>query len=211
MFHIFSKDIALEIDGFAGFSIAQVGVFISVRNHGNFDCSGAQIPGRDGKTDAVNGDGAFGDNIAGEFLRDLDAEPPIVAVRALGIEAGDAACAVNVALHEVAAEFLAGGQRLLEIDARTFPQPAGTLAEGRLPNCFAGQIGGKRIFAESDDGQAAPIYSDAVGNGENWRKARCADGDAAAGGAQLERVNGPNVFDDAGKQDVSTPLEAYSM
>ena len=113
------------------------------------------VPAGDGEADAVEGDGAFFGDVATQVLGNADGEPPIFA---FGDEASDAADAVHVALHKVAAEPGAGGEGAFEIY-----QVAGFFfREIRAAEGFTGEIGGKTLRVEFDYGQAAAIYGDAV-------------------------------------------------
>lgn len=57
-------------------------------------------PARDGEADAVDGEGAFFGDVAAQIFRNVDGEPPIVA---LAREARDAADAIDMPLHEMTA------------------------------------------------------------------------------------------------------------
>ena len=50
-----------------------------------------------------------------------------------------------------------------------------------------------------NDRQAAPVYGDAVRNGERRRKGRRVDGDAAAVAFEFEGFDGAEMFDDSGE------------
>src|SRR6266852_2404575 len=99
----------------------------------------------------------------------------------------------------MAAEFLARGQRLLEIYAGAFLQGAAVCAEGSLANGFAGEVGREAVLFSGDDGQAAAVHRDAVGNSElvpeRWRVNR----NAAAVILQRERLDRADVLDNSGE------------
>ena len=111
-FDVFSENITFKIHSVAGLAVAEIGVFVGVGDNGDFDA--AIVPAGYGETDAVDGDGAFGHDVASEMLGDCDAEPPVFAFPS---EMRDFAGCVDVAEHEMAAEFLSGGEWLLKIDA----------------------------------------------------------------------------------------------
>src|SRR2546429_6210827 len=119
--HVFSKYIAFEVDRVARFAVANVGVFVGVGNHGDF--RDVVPPAGYGEADAVNGDRALRHDVAGEFRRDLHSEPPIFS---FGREMRYAADGVHVAEDKVPPEFLAPGERPLQIYAWTLLQ-RGTL------------------------------------------------------------------------------------
>src|ERR1700751_5732766 len=94
-FDVFPQDIAFEIYGVADFFVADVSVFVGEGNYGDFGEAG--VPASDGQADAVDGDGALRDDVAGELFGDFDAVPPIIA---FGCEARYAADGVHVAEYE---------------------------------------------------------------------------------------------------------------
>src|SRR5947208_859995 len=94
-----------------------------------------RIDWHSGFAGAVDGDRALRHDVAGEFRRDLHSEPPIFS---FGGEMRYAADGVHVAEDKVPAEFLARGERLLEIDACTLFQLATLCAERSLVDRFRG-------------------------------------------------------------------------
>src|SRR5229473_2500659 len=92
--HIFSENIAFEVDG----------VFSDVIS-----------PPRDGQADTVNGDRPFWHDVASELRRDFHAEPPVFA---LGRKMRHAASGVHMSENEVSAEFLTRREWLFQIDSR---------------------------------------------------------------------------------------------
>src|ERR1035437_214109 len=154
---IFSDYIAFKIYRIAGSTFAQIGVRVGIGDDG--DLRDAIFPARDGEADAVDGDRAFADDIAGEIFRDFDGQPPAVA---FALQFGDPADRVNVAENEVTAEFFSGGERLLEVDERAGFQGVRCCAEGSLSDRFSGEIGGKTFCGEGNHGEAAAVYRDAL-------------------------------------------------
>ena len=77
-----------------------------------------------------------------------------------------AADSVHVAEDEVTAEFLAGGERLFQIDACTLFQPAALCAERSPEDRFTGQVCRDPRIVKIDDGEAATVHRDAVRNSE---------------------------------------------
>src|SRR5205807_1689377 len=73
------------------------------------------VPARDREADAVNSDRPFPHNVAGKILRYAYAIPPVFPFRRQVRHPSDG---VHVSQDKVAAEFLTGCKRLLEIDAR---------------------------------------------------------------------------------------------
>ncbi len=88
-------------------------MFIGVGDDGQF--RDVVVPARDGEADAIDRDRAFRHDIARKFFRDLYTVPPVFS---FPCEMSHAADGVHMAQNKMAAEFLVGGERLLEIDAR---------------------------------------------------------------------------------------------
>src|SRR5258707_11665366 len=128
-----SQNVAFEVDGVAGFAVADIGVFVGVGNYGDFD--DVVFPACDGEADAVDGDGSFRDDVAREFFGNLYAIPPVVA---LGREMRDVADGVYVAKHEVSAKFFSGREWLLEIHACAVLQTGAFRAKRSLADGLAG-------------------------------------------------------------------------
>src|SRR5882724_11074610 len=99
-------------------------------------------------------------------MREIDAAshsvPPVFA---FGTQVSDLTGSVNMTQDKVAAEFLSGGERLLQIHARAFLERSLVCTERCLANRFAGEIGGKMILIDGNYGQAAAIHGNAVGHG----------------------------------------------
>src|SRR5208337_238434 len=124
--HVLPQNIALEIDGIAEFEVAHISVLIGEGDDGDF--GDAIVPARHGEADAVDGDGALGNDVARERFWHFHAVPPVLA---FGFQASDAANRVHVAQNKVAAKLLASGHGLFEINAHARPQFAeGGLADG---------------------------------------------------------------------------------
>ena len=76
---VFSQDVGFEVDSIARLAVADVGMVLGVRDDGGFGDTCLVVPARDGKADAVNADGAFGDDVAAEIFRHAHAIPPVFA------------------------------------------------------------------------------------------------------------------------------------
>ncbi len=114
-FDILSQDVALQVYSIARFSIAQIGVFVGIGNHGDLTVNlGMAIPPRHGQADAIDGDRALGHNVARKLFGHLHTVPPIIA---FGLQMRDPADSVHVAENEVPAKLFSRGKGLLQIDA----------------------------------------------------------------------------------------------
>src|SRR5437016_5753103 len=131
--YVFSKHIAFEVHGIARFAVADVSVFVGIRDNGDF--SDVILPTGHGEADAVNRDRALLHDVTSEFHGDLYAKPPVFP---FGGEVSYAADGIHVAEDEVPPEFLTGRERLFKIDACTFLQLAALCAERSLADCFTG-------------------------------------------------------------------------
>src|SRR5262245_53423781 len=115
---VFAENVDFEVDGVAGGAVADIGVLIGVGDDG--DVGDGVFPAGDGEANAVDGNGALRDDIPSECSGDVNAEEPALiagGVRAFRSEAGDSADRIHVTEDEVAAEFFAGGEWLLEVYA----------------------------------------------------------------------------------------------
>src|ERR1700735_1334296 len=192
-FHVFCEDVGFDVDGIVGIHGADVGVRVSEGNDG--DVGDAFVPARDGEADAVDCDGAFFRDVAALIFGHPDGEPPVVA---FGDEARYAADAVNVSLHEVAAQARVCRERALEVD-----EMAGFFfAEGSTAQSFAGKVRGKMVLVEFDDGEAAAVDCDAIAEfhlrGERAGAFK-AYAETAAIFSVFERFNFSDVFGDSCK------------
>lgn len=109
----------------------------------------------------------------------------------------DAADGVHVAENEVPAEFLAGGERLFQIDACALGERAALRAKGSLANRFTGKVRREAAVVNVNDGQTAAIYGDAVRNGKRRRDRRSMDGNAPAIFSKVQRFERALMFDNA--------------
>src|SRR5579863_301777 len=99
----------------------------------------------------------------------------------------------------MAAEFLAGGQRLLEIDASSDLQRTAAPAERSFAHGFAGEVGGERAVIDGGDREAATVHRDTVGDRQLRGERGRVNGDAAAFVAQRERFDSAEVLDNSGE------------
>ena len=142
-FYIFPQDIALEIYGVAGLSLAQIGVRVGVGNDG--DLREAIFPARHGQADAVDGNGALRNDVAREIFRNFDGQAPAIA---LAPQLRDPSGGVHMALYEVAAKVFFGGERSFEVHHGPGFQHRRMGAERSLADGLAGKIGGKTFWRQ---------------------------------------------------------------
>lgn len=171
---VFCENVDFEVHGIAGGEIGDVGVPEGIRDDGDFGDIRLILPIGDGQANAIDGDGAFTDDVRREFGGNLDAEIPGVALRC---EVHDAADFVHVAKDEVAAEFFACGKRLFEVDSGARLKER----KRRFGESFPRQVGRKVFVVAMDYGEAATVDGDARGHCELGGESRRVDGDFAAG------------------------------
>src|SRR5580698_11627693 len=96
---VFGEDVSFDVDGVVDGQTADVGVLVGEGDNG--DVGDAVVPARYGEADAIKSDGTFFGDIAAQILWNADGEPPVFA---FGHEAREAPDAVNMTLHEMAAQ-----------------------------------------------------------------------------------------------------------
>lgn len=121
---VFGEDVDFKIEWIAGLEGVEIGGGVGVGDDGDgdlcFPCRGV-VDGGDGEGDAFDGDGAFFDDVAGERCGRGEVEEPVgVFGCALsdGGESVEVADAVDVALHDVSAEWGAGRGGEFQVDLR---------------------------------------------------------------------------------------------
>ncbi len=94
----------------------EAGGGVSVGDDGDLDL--IALDGGYGEADAFDGDGSLGDDVAGECVGQPDVEAPVCfgRVRCNGSEGDEGGGAVDVALHDVAAEGRSGWGGEFKID-----------------------------------------------------------------------------------------------
>ena len=168
---VFGQDVELEIYEIARFEIAQVGVFQGVGNDPDTETVRGDFG--HGEADTVDGDRSFVGNVAGKIRRqcDVDAE-----VGAFFLDGQDLGRAVDMSLHEVAAQPPFDPQGSLEIDRCAGFQ---TTEVGPL-EALLEQVEHALVVALGGDGQATTIHGHAF-----------ADADAAGGAGPFDQqLNG---------------------
>ncbi len=128
-------------------------MFVGVGDDGDLDGELSEQRG-DGEADAVDGDRAFGYDVAPEIFGNMHAVAPAFA---LGLQARDAAGCVDVTEDEMAAEFFAGSQGLFEIDARALVEAGGAGAERVLRTVSPERSAEKRSFSSETTVRQQPL------------------------------------------------------
>src|SRR4029077_5239920 len=144
---IFSKNVAFQIDRVARFAILHIGMLVGVGDDSDLRYAIRAVPARDGQADAIHSDRALGHEVARKLGRYPPAVPPTFAFRS---QVRDLADSVDVTQHKVTAKFLARGERLLEVHARSNLQSCPVRAERGSPDGFAVQISRETTIFERD-------------------------------------------------------------
>src|SRR5690242_5736635 len=135
LFDVFGEHIAFQVDAAAGPVKAKTRVLVGVRD--DRDGQELVVEGSNGEADPVDSDGSFEHQVAVEFFRHADTQPPVVVAN--GLKRYKFAGAVYVALHDVAAEASGRRERPLEVDTRSGCQ----FTEVRALQGFGRKIGGE--------------------------------------------------------------------
>ena len=151
--HVFAEDVGFDVHRIAGAADGERRLFERVRNEGDAEEGVADIDQRE--ADAVDGDGAFGDHQLGEFGGHVEPHFHPLPFR---LDARDGSEAVDVALHEVAAESGLRGEGAFQIDRIARLQTAQVGAGKR----FAAGLEIPAIVGEFDHGETTAVDGDAV-------------------------------------------------
>ncbi len=158
--------------------------------------SGAGV--HDGEADAVDGDGALLDDVAGEVggERDLD-DLPVLGRLAFD----DRARAVDVALHDVAAEAAAQGHGAFEVDAGA----DGEGAEAGAVEGLGHDVGGELVALVLDDRETDAVDGDRVAVPGAFGDDGAAEPEAGGVAEVLDGGDLAQFFDDSGEHFPGPP------
>ena len=187
---VLGENVGLEVDPVAGREVAEGRCGERVRDQGDSEAFGVERS--DGEARSLEGDGALLDDVAEDLRRRVDPKPASVS---LGIEPPDGAAAVEMALHVVAAERLAGSKRGLEVDARSRREPA----ERRARERFRDGVERDAPVGDRDGGQAAAVDRDRVAHGEGLRGVRRGDLEAHPGSVAFDGDDLADLANDPGE------------
>jgi len=157
--------------------------------------------GGDGEADAFDGDGALGDDVAGEGFGELDAETPV----GLGLaridwgEGDEGGGAVDVTLDDVATEGRSRGCGEFEVEDSVGAKVRECGAGDGLGGEVGGEARGEGVWLDAESGEADAVDCDAVAGVETRGERGGGDGDAgrAFGGGDGEKC--PSGFDKTGE------------
>ena len=152
-FDVFGEHIEFQVDSVTDFSGAEVGGFARVGDDPGGEVIRANFG--DGEADAIDGDGALEDEVAGGLGREGDLEEEIGAA---GFQLEDGGGAIDVALDEVAAHAGIGAHGAFEVD----PVAGLEGAEVGSGEGFSEQIEGENGRGDVGGGQAAAVDGEAV-------------------------------------------------
>src|ERR1700730_8054197 len=185
---VLGEDVTFEIHGFAGGAGPE-------RCHGqrvrdDRDAEAVVVRRGNGEADAVHGDRALVHDVAHNFGRRVETHER----RAVGLLLAGAhgAGAVDVTLHEVAAEPVGQPQRPLEVDGVA----GGELAERRAAQCLDDVVGGPPPVADVHRREAAPVDGDRRAERRVLEHGRRVDLDARPVGVRDDRAYPAQLLDD---------------
>lgn len=193
---VLGDDVHLEVDRVAGLLAAERGQVEGGGDEADGEVVRARVDHR--QADAVDGDGALHDHVAGEVRGERDLHDlPVLGRRACEDRAG----AVDVALDDVSAEAVADGHGTFEVDA-------GADGEGTEAGAFQGlrhDVGGEFVALVVDDGETDPVHGDGVAVPRALRDDGSAQTEA---GGLVEILDGGDLtqlFDDSGEHFPGPP------
>src|SRR5699024_2811649 len=111
------------------------------------------------------------------------------------LAAGDGADPVDVSLHDVPVQAAVGPHAALEVHAVA----GGQVAQGGRGEGGGDDVGGPAAALVRGDGEAAAAHGDRVAEGDALEDLRGADPQAGGIRAEGERLDGAELFDDAGE------------
>jgi hypothetical protein len=200
---VLAEDVDFDIERAAGSERVQAGGGVGVGDDGYFDVVVGD--GGYGEADAFNGDGALGDDVAGEVVGELEAEAP-VGLGGVGREGGqgdEGGGAVDVALNDVAAEGRTGGGWEFEVEDGVGAE----VGEGGAGDGLGGEVGGEArgegVGLDAEGGEADAVDRDAVAGVEAGGERGGGDGDAGGSCGGGDGEQGAGGFDQAGEHGFS--------
>src|ERR1700761_4245103 len=177
-FGVFAKNVYLNVEQAAGSEGAETGGLVGVGDDSDFDF--VVDDGGDGEADAFNGDGALGDDVAGEGVGETDAKTPVSLGRVGcdGLEGEEGGGAVDMALNDVASEGRAGGSLEFEVQDGI----GAKVGECGAGDGLGGEVGGEArregVRFNAERSKADTVDCDAVAGVETCGERRRGDGDA---------------------------------
>jgi len=203
---VFAEDVDLDVQGGAGSEGVEAGGSVGVGDDGYFDLVAED--GGDGEADAFDGDGALGDDVAGESFGELDAEAPVCVwgVWGDGGEGEESGGAVDVALDDVASEGRASRCGELKVEYGVGAQVRERGAGDGLGGEVSGEARGKGVGFDAEGGETDAVDRDAVagveargerggGDGDTGRALGGSDGEECACGFNQSSEHSPSLLD----------------
>src|SRR4051794_30772551 len=188
--HVLGQDVDLEIDGSPLPRRAERRALEGLRDQRDREPVVADL--RDGQRDPVDGDRALLHHVAQQRRLRVDGHDPR---EALVADLAHDAEAVDVALHDVAAEAVGGAQRQLEVDPRVRLHAP----ERRAPQRLVHHVGAEQLAAAHPHrGQADAVDRDGVALGQLTGQ-RGAPRQAHAVAGLVDPVHRAQVLDEAGE------------
>src|SRR3954447_9696163 len=189
LLHILGDHVDLQVHGAAHVGAAQVRAFQRLGDQRHVE--GRVVDPGDGQADAVDGDRALLNHVAQQLGRRLDGHH---AGEAVLRDARDDADAVDVTLHDVAAQARVRAQGEIQVDLR-----AGLdVGQGRAPQRLVHHVEAEALPADAGGRQAHAVDGDAVALADLRAQPRL-DGQHGAGARHVDGHHGPEVLDEAGE------------
>lgn len=186
-------DIGFDIDAVADLSRAEVGLLERGGDEGDGEGVGGDTG--DGQGDAVDRDGALGDEEVQEVAGGVEGDAPVEGV---GLDGGDRGDSVDVALNDVAAHERVGAGAVFEIHPVTGLEVTEVGHVERLADDIEPESGLVRI-GRVGDGEAHAVDGDGFAVGRAMGPVEGIDGEGGAGVAGSDGGDVGEGLDEAGE------------
>ena len=184
----------------------QVGCGVGVGDDGYLH--GVAVDSGYGEGDALDGDGALGDDVLAEVVGELEGESPVGSGGGFGrdgVQREQGGGAVDVALDDVAAERRACGSGELQVDDGAGAE----MGKRGAGDGLGGEVGGEGSGGDVEGGEADSVDGDAIAEGEACGERWRVDGDAGRSGGGRGGEDGSGGFDEASEHSYRVLVARY--